>query len=308
MKMLSQPTFTVAASFALLQIFKLLSLLITNRVVENILVIPFQLAAFLLPAYFYLGYNCGEEDDPLKGLRLRMPRVWQIPLILSALLLLICGNVLISLVFAGAGSLENGFTLYNTFVSGRMGGFFSVLFMILAYAVLPAVCEEMVYRVLLCRELEKYNVVVGIVLSSVFFAMLHFDIRLFPVYLFSGLLLALTMYATGSSLASVIVHMAFNLFGLFGQPYLNAFYSITGGTDGLFVFILCMLTILAAALFCGSAAKCYAVRSRRSNIPSRRLLPKIDRLTQMLGRLLLCHTSIIAFLIYIAAVAIEAIV
>ena len=81
--MLSQPTFTVAASFALLQIFKLLSLLITNRVVENILVIPFQLAAFLLPAYFYLGYNSSEIAEHL-GLSASTVRV-QLKIALSKL-------------------------------------------------------------------------------------------------------------------------------------------------------------------------------------------------------------------------------
>lgn len=299
------PTFLVLASFLLLQIFKLISLLITNKTVENILIIPFQLLIFLLPVFVYLKYK-GSEDhaDPLKGLRLRLPRLYQLPLLIASLFLLICGNILVSLVFAGTGSLENGFTLYNTFVSRNNGGFFTSLYLIVAYAAVPAFCEELVFRALLCREYERHNVLMGIVVSSVFFAMLHFDLFLFPVYLFSGILLALTMYATGSSVASMVVHMAFNIFGLFGQNYLNAFYTITGGTAGLFIFILCMMTVLAAAVFCGFASKCYAVRAKKSKMPARKLLPPADKIITIISRILITPFSLASFLLYILVVVI----
>ena len=52
------PSFPVIASFLLLQIFKLISLLITNKTAENILIIPFQLIIFILPVFVYLKYNC----------------------------------------------------------------------------------------------------------------------------------------------------------------------------------------------------------------------------------------------------------
>ena len=294
------PSFLVIASFLLLQIFKLISLLITNKTVENILIIPFQLIIFLLPAFAYLKYKDGEgQRDPLKGLRLRPPRLYQLPFLISALFLLICGNILVSLVFAGTGSLENGFTLYNTFVSRNSGGFFASLYLIVAYAAVPAFCEELIFRALLCREYERHNVIMGILVSSVFFAMLHFDLFLFPVYLFSGLLLALTMYATGSSIASMAVHMAFNVFGLFGQPYLNAFYTITGGTGGLFIFMLCVFTLLSAAVFCGLASKCYAVRAKNSNMPARKLLPPADKITGVLSKILITPFSLAAFLLFL---------
>ena len=294
----------VLCSATLLQIFKLISLLITNKTVENIFIIPFQLVIFIIPAIFYIKAT-SKGKDMFKGLRLRLPQGYQVPLILSSLFLLVCGNILISLVFAGTGSLEDGFTLYNTFVSRNSGGFFSMLYMILAYAAVPAVCEEIVFRSLLCREYEKHNVVCGILASSVFFAIIHFDIYLFPVYFFSGVLLSLTMYATGSVVVSMAVHFSFNVFGLFGQPYLSAFYSITGGTSGLFIFILCMMTILAAALFCSSASKCYARRAENSNMPNRKMLPTHDKITYVVSRLVLTPFSIATFLLYIAVIIIE---
>ena len=172
------PAAPVLVTFALLQIFKLLSLLITNETAENLLIIPFQLVVFLLPAFLYLKLKDGGDT---RGLRLKMPGLYQLPLILSAVMLLVFGNIIVSLVFAGKGSLEEGFTLYDTFVSKNSGGFFSAVYLAIAYAAIPAICEETVFRAMLSREYEKHNVVCGIVVSSLFFAMLHFDIYMFPI-------------------------------------------------------------------------------------------------------------------------------
>lgn len=299
------PAVLVLSVFVLLQIFKLISLLITNKTAENIFIIPFQLVIFLVPLFFYGRYRAKNNiAEYAKRLRLRLPRVYQIPLMLSALLLMLSGNVLISLVFTGTDSLSDGFTLYNTFVSRNSGGFFSVLFLIISYAAVPAVCEELVFRAALCREYEKNNVVCGIIASSLFFALLHFDIYQLPVYLFSGIVLALSMYATGSSVVSMAVHMAFNVFGLFGQPYLNAFYTITGGTSGLFVFILVMVSILSAAMFCTFSSKCYRRRAKYNNIPDRKLLPTPEKLAHIISDMVLAPFAIASFVFYIIVIVI----
>ena len=301
-----EPSTLVFASFVLLLIFKLFSLLITNKTLENILIIPFQLIVFIVPSFFYLSYKSdGDGDEMLRGLRLRSPRLYQAPLMVAALFLIVFGNVLISLVFAGTGSLEEGFTLYNTFVSRNSGGFFSTLFLILAYAVVPAACEEILFRAILSREYERDNIVCGIAVSSLFFGLIHFDLYMLPVYIFSGVILALTMYATGSVIASIAVHVAFNVFGLFGQPYLNAFYTITGGTDGLFIFVLCMLTILSAALFCTFASKSYRKRARFSKMPSRKLLPSTEQTIKIISKFILNPFAIITVAVYIVVVVIE---
>lgn len=296
----SDPSFLVLAVYVFLIIFKLAGLGITDKTIENIFIIPFQIFIFFVPlAFFLLQKNEYRRGDIFKRLRLRVPSLYQIPLAIAALLLMISGTMLVSLVFAGSDSLSEGFTLYNTFVSRNNGGFFSTVYLIIAYAVVPAFGEEIVFRSVLCREYEKYNVVCGIVASAVFFALLHFNIYQFPVYFFSGILLALVMYATGSVLVSVLVHISFNVIGLFCQPYLNAFYTITGGTEGLFIFILCMLTIFFAALFCTFASKCYARRAKQSTVPERRILPPLSELTHISGEIFFTPFVLAALLLYI---------
>ena len=51
----------------------------------------------------------------------------------------------------------------------------------MAYAVLPALCEEFVYRGILCREYERGGVLRAVIVSALFFALLHFNLGYFPL-------------------------------------------------------------------------------------------------------------------------------
>ena len=126
----------------------------------------------------------------------------------------------------------------------------------LAYAVLPAICEEFVFRGILCHEYEKGGVLRAIVFSSLFFALLHFNIVNLPVYLFSGAVLAMTLYATRSIFGCIIAHFLYNLFGLFGQPYMSSLYNLTGSPN-FFVFLIATVFLASSAVFCGQAARLY---------------------------------------------------
>jgi len=301
-------TLLVLLTFILLQAFRLIDLLITNKTVENLLVVPFQLVIFILPAWLFAKYRSPSKPmDYLMKLRMKLPAPYQIPLIVSGIVTLAAGCLLISILCGGTRSLSEGFTLYNTFVSRNSGGFFETLYLILAYAAVPAICEELIYRGILCKEFEKYNVLCGIVASALFFALLHFDFSQLPVYLFAGIFLALSMYATGSVVVPVIIHFFYNLMGLFGQSFLNAFYNITGSI-GLFAFLIFILGMLGAALFCAFASKSYRVRALSSSIPDHPLLPHPGRLPSIIAEILLTPWSIAAICFYIVVQIIYSVV
>jgi hypothetical protein len=137
---------------------------------------------------------------------------------------------------------------------------------VIAYAVLPAFCEELVYRSILCAEYESLGTGVSVLISSLFFAMLHFSFSRFPNDLILGILLATAMYVTRSVLAPILLHLCYNLFCLFGQPYLSAFY-INAGSREIFTFCLIVLLLLFAAFGTGEARKIYHLYAI-SNTPS----------------------------------------
>lgn len=248
-----QPTIVVLATYILLLLSKIIDLTLINRENEYFSVVILQMMIFLLPAAIWCRFS---GDGYVSHLRLKLPALSTIPLILSAAVLMITGGLLLSILLDGLESLSTNFTLYDTFISKDKGTVTSRLYLILAYAVLPAVCEEFVYRGIVCYEYERGGVVRAVIFSSLFFGFLHFNLINLPVYIFAGAILALTLYSTRSLFGAMIVHFLYNLFGLFGQPYMNALYKLSY-SSGFFVFLVTLLFFLSAIAFCAQAASLY---------------------------------------------------
>jgi membrane protease YdiL (CAAX protease family) len=247
------PTALILTTYILLLLSKIIDLTLINRENEYYGVVILQMMIFILPGAIWCRFS---GDRYMSGLRLRLPRTDSIALILSASLLMATGGMLLSVLFGGTESLSQSFSLYDTFISKDNGTVPGAIYLIMAYAVLPAICEEFVYRGIICREYEHGGVLRSIVASSVFFALLHFNLAYLPVYLFSGVILSMTLYATRSLLGAIFAHFLYNIFGLFGQPYMNNLYHITGSMR-FFLFLVISLFLISAAVFCGEAARLY---------------------------------------------------
>lgn len=247
------PTTLVLATYILLLITKVIDLTLINRDNEYLSVVLLQMLVFLVPAAVWCRFS-GEKYT--RGLRICLPKPDTAVLILAASLVMISGGILVSMLFGGLDQLSHNFSLYDTFVSKDNGTVPVKLYLILAYAVLPAVCEEFVFRGILCYEYERGGVARAVILSSLFFALLHFNLANLPVYLFAGAVLALTMYATRSLIGAMIAHFLYNIFGLFARPYISTFYEITSSAE-LFVIIVGILFFVSGAIFCAEAARLY---------------------------------------------------
>ncbi len=238
-------TYLVALSYLLLLGARLLDTLFITPQNQYFFVLPLQLLIFALPTWLYLRK---QSDATPASLRLTLPARSAIPLIILALPTVIVGTVLLSVIFGSAETASGGFRLYDTF-SSELGGFWNGVYLVIVYAALPALCEEIIFRGLLIAEYQRYGALSACILSSLLFGMLHFDLQLLPVYFFAGLALALLTYTTRSLLSAIAVHFAFNLFGIFIHPYLTVFYQTTGSRT-LFVIMTVALLLLSAALFC----------------------------------------------------------
>ncbi len=247
------PFIVVLATYVLLLISKFIDVTLLNRDNEYMSVIILQMMIFLLPGALWCRF-CGERY--IRRLRISLPRISSIPLILVATLLMISGGLLISMLFGGLETLSDNFTLYDTFISKSDGTVSNSLYLVLAFALLPALCEEFIYRGILCYEYERGGVLRAVVTSSVFFSMLHFNLANLPVYLFCGVILALVLYATRSLVGAVVAHFLYNIFGLFGQRYMGNLYRLTSDTR-LLLIIVGMVFLMSAAIFCGEASRMY---------------------------------------------------
>ncbi len=253
------PPLLVLCTFVLLLLSHLVDTAVLNRDNEYIGAILLQILIFVIPAILYCKL-CGETFT--ERIRMRPIRPSHIPFVLFMAVLMVCGSLLTSILTGGIASLNGNFTLYGTFVA-RTATPIDIVYSILAYALLPAVGEELIYRSILCAEYEKYGVAVSVTVSSLFFAMLHFSIPLFLTYLLLGVLLACAMYATRSFFTPFLLHLCYNIFCLFGQPYLSAFYINAGSTE-IFVFCLVVVFLLFAAFASGEARKIYHIYAQNN--------------------------------------------
>jgi membrane protease YdiL (CAAX protease family) len=210
-----------------------------------------------IPAYLYIRLK---PRDYVKAMRFRGIKLSHLFLLLSASLILICGCTLLGML-CGMMTAQPSFTLYDTFASVNDGTVGASIRLVLAYGILPAFCEELVFRGILCAELEKHGILYASAVSALFFAFLHFDPTALPVYLFSGMLLALVMYVTRSVATAMAVHLCYNLFGIFVQAGLSGYCKSTGSI-GLLVVLLIALLLLASAFFCGEVARILRRRAR----------------------------------------------
>ncbi len=120
------------------------------------------------------------------------------------------------------------------------------IFVLLCYIVVPAVVEELLFRSILLGEYSSHGGFCAIMISSVFFAMLHLDFSHFLVYFFAGVIFGVLTYITSSTIPAILLHMLNNFITVFLQDnYIN--YISLASSSILFIFI--MIAAFFVALF-----------------------------------------------------------
>ncbi len=269
-------TVLVAIIYALLLLSRFIDAAFLSRESQYLSIILLQLLIFPIPAYLYIRTR---ERGYIRRMRLTPPKLSHLFLLISGILMLISGCTLLGLL-CGMMKAQPSFTLYDTFASVNDGTVGASIRLMLAYGLLPAFCEELVFRGILCAEHEGHGILYASVVSALFFAFLHFDLTALPVYLFAGLLLSIVMYVTRSTIAAMVVHLGYNLFGIFLQAGLSGYCRGTGSI-GLLVVLLIVLLLLSAAFFCGEVAR---ILRRRAHVdildgPAALSTPGLNRLT-----------------------------
>lgn len=116
---------------------------------------------------------------------------------------------------------------------------------ILVIAVLPAIGEELMFRVVVLQGLRrKYGTTASILISSALFALFHSspDQTLFPFFL--GLIFAFLTVRSGSAVPAMFMHFLNNLFSLLAELFgLNLWFDSVG------LIIILALILSPAALF-----------------------------------------------------------
>ena len=296
---LKKPPLLVLGIFLLLILWRLLDPLLTTRENEFFVVILLQLLLLAAPGTVYWMLRRKEPD---KGIalrpRLRLFRPEQLWFLACLLVVMITGSLLLEILTGGIASLVGNFTLYSTFVAKLNGNGGRALWVLLAYALLPALCEELIFRSILVSEYEKFGTGVAIGTSAIFFALLHFSLPLFPSYLFLGVLLACSLYTTRSLVAPILLHFGYNVFCLMGQSYLSAFY-VNAGSNEIFLFCLIVLFLLFSAFAAGEARKIYHLYAKHGTDSSHAVYHPASELPARIVYALFTPTAIPCVLLWV---------
>ncbi|MGN1345277.1 MAG: lysostaphin resistance A-like protein [Eubacteriales bacterium] len=228
-------------------------------------VVVIQLVTYAIPSVFYYKIR-GRGFAP--KVRLRMFRPAHLLYLLHTTVFLISGVMLLSILmyrvtpdsFATASTAD-----YASFAMNQR--FFDGAYLVLAFAVLPAATEEFLFRGIVLGEYERYGASVAAAASSMMFAMSHFSFARFPVYLFSGLVLACATYATRSVVAAAFIHALNNAAVLLCEKYVLNIVDKQNVSMTLLLILLGAAAILSAMLMCFEASGLYRDMAQ-ANVPS----------------------------------------
>ena len=89
-------------------------------------------------------------------------------------------------------------------------------------ALLPAICEEFLFRGILTHGFKKYGTVATVTLSAVLFALMHQNLQQLVYQLFLGAVMAYIVVKTGSIIYTMCLHFFNNAFILIESHVTNA--------------------------------------------------------------------------------------
>ncbi len=213
-----------------------------------------QLCIFVLPCAFYctlkrinIGKDCRVKPMNGSGILLTAAGVPAVLFTAAALKYVQC------YVF--------GERLGSAVAASSSGDF---AYMLLSYAVVPCVTEELCFRGVAMSEYEKKcGKLAAVAVTSLVFAMIHFNARDFVAYFAAGLIIGITVCAADSVFAGMIMHFCNNLFGIYTD---NLIVKISGDTSGgrLALAVLLVLCLVSLMIWFHRLETEYAEREKKS--------------------------------------------
>ena len=160
-------------------------------------------------------------------------------------------NIAISTLFNGILS----FFGYSQPVSVSTGyepmfpNWVTFLIQLTTVAILPAICEEFLHRGVLLNGLKEIGIKKAILISSLMFGLLHFNINQFFYATILGMLMALVSVVSKSIYPAMIIHFTNNAisvylssaesYGWFGKNFYNYLNNFLQSNNAFLTFLAC---------------------------------------------------------------------
>ncbi len=201
---------------------------------EETLFLTAYLAAFLIPAFIFMYLTRNDNRQPLR-LEIRLEP--ETPLVIIAAIGLI-------LPAAYLNSFMVSFIDFSEIlVSEPLDTPIKILMAFISVAIVPALCEEFLFRGCILSNLLPYGKVTAIFASAVLFSMMHGNVAQFFYTFVAGLVLGAVYVETGSIWPCTFIHLFNNFYSIIQQ----VIYERAGKSEEINIVIFVMEVMIPAA-------------------------------------------------------------
>lgn len=212
-----------------------------------------ELFVFALPTVFYLRLSKNEL--------LRKMHVTPLPkgsayLIAASVLVILSIGLTLGTLFYFLGIGKESYPSLGPYILSSAPLNDNLVYALIAYGLIPALCEELFFRGILFAELEDYSPLAASLFSSLAFAFGYFDLSKVVIYLISGLLFTYILRLTKSLFVPIITRFFINVASIYLMPML--WRLLTQPLGVLFsVFVSIALFLLSLFFFLSALSRFY---------------------------------------------------
>ncbi len=258
------PMLLCAVSFSIC----LITLIIDKFIypVGNELLAPviLQLVALIIPAYLVLMLSAENRplSEQLRSVGFKALRSEYVFFVIFASIFAICASLALTLMFGGTYDAEQGITLLGVFTAGKNEYTVSIPYLVLTYALIPALSEEFLFRGVLFSGLKRVSFPFAAFISTVIYTLFGFSLGGLIPSVFVGILTVFVLYTTGSLWFCIILHFLYNLYRLFLESNIAAYF-LSSQDNILLLITAALMLALSSLLFFSESAKIYRARAEK---------------------------------------------
>lgn len=225
--------------------------------------------SFMLPVPFFMLISGKKQGEPIR-FEVRFPRFFALMAIATVGLTLAAGQINSLLLAPFAGESSSTDMLLDMLSPDK--GYMTVLVFIMI-VIVPAFCEEFLFRGLVLGNLLPYGKSVAIVGSALLFAAMHQNFGQFLYTAVAGIFLGLLYAESRSIWPSTVVHMLNNLLSFVQMlVYARIEDELTAGR-----VTLCIdLAVIGAGILCAALLMLLCKRKNKDGAKEGGLFGRVD--------------------------------
>ena len=257
------PLLVCVAVFAISLLALIIDKFIYSFSQELLAPVILQLVALVIPAYLCMMITSADKGigAQFREIGFRAIRAEHVFFMIFASLFTACASLTLTLTLGGASDAARGITLLGTFTAGVNEYTVSYPYLVLTYVLLPAVAEELLFRGVIFSRLDRISFPLAATLSCAMSALYSFSLGGFIPSLFTATMLVFVLYTARSVAACVIVHLLVNLYRLFLEVNIAAYF-LSSSNKFLLLITVALALAVSSLLFFSESARIFRKRAQ----------------------------------------------